>query len=59
MHSLPPGEYFLVAVANAESMPEDDELTALLRALRPLSKRLTLVAGDAQGHELTPVALRR
>jgi protocatechuate 3,4-dioxygenase beta subunit len=59
MHSLPPGEYFLVAMANAENLPEDEELTALLQALAPLSKRVKLFAGDAQGHELTPVALRK
>ena len=40
-------------------MPEDNELTALLRALLPLSKRINLLAGDAEGHELTPVALRK
>ena len=59
VQSLPPGEYFLVAIANADIMPEDDELTALLQALVPLSKRINLVAGDAQGHDLAPVALRK
>ena len=50
---------YLVAVANAETMPEDGELTGLLRALAALSKRIKLSVGDTQRYEMAPVTLRK
>jgi hypothetical protein len=56
---VPPGEYYIAAVAEPEMMLDNDEMTTVLSALRRVATRITLHAGDQQRHELRPMRLRR
>jgi protocatechuate 3,4-dioxygenase beta subunit len=57
--TVPPGEYFLTAVADADLTLDDDELRTVLDALSQVALRITLSAGDEQRRELRPAVLQR
>lgn len=55
LNTIPPGEYYIAAVADPEIVLEDDDMTTILNALARVAKRIKLAAGDQQRLELRPI----
>ena len=58
-NTVPPGEYYIAAVADPAVLLDDDEMTPVLDALARVAKRIKLTVGDQQRLELPPILLRR
>lgn len=58
-NTVPPGEYFIAAIADPEFVLNGDEMTTVLDALARVAKRITVMANDQQRHQLRPVAVSR